>query len=114
MILNRGSETFDSPRKVKTWDKLRQLIEELGTMELKPAVQEEMVRSVQELNVFQGSDAKLISLARKKMNGILRVLEKEMNLKIMVKIILLINILNKNLEIKTDSEESPYYNYGGR
>lgn len=48
-------------------------------MELKPAVQEEMVRSVQELNVFQGSDAKLISLARKKMNGILRVLEKEMN-----------------------------------
>lgn len=79
MILNRSSDTFDSPRKVKTWDKLRQLIEELGTMKLKPAVQEEMVRSVQELNVYQGSDAKLISLARKKINGILRLLEKEMN-----------------------------------
>ncbi len=79
MILNRGSESFDSPRKTKLWEKLRNLLSELGGMELNTAVQEEIVRSVQELNTFQGNDAKLISLARKKINRILQVLEKEMN-----------------------------------
>lgn len=79
MILNRNSESFDSPRKIKTWEKLRNLITELGTMELHPDVQEELVRSVQELNNYQGSDSRLIALARKKMNGILQLLEKKMN-----------------------------------
>lgn len=79
MILKRSSESFDSPRKIKAWGKLRSLLEELGTMDLKPKVQEEIVRSVQELNAFEGSDAKLISMARRKSNRILHSLEKEMN-----------------------------------
>lgn len=80
MVLNRSSESFDSPRKAKAWDKLRSLLEELGTMELKPEVQEVIVRSVQELNAYEGSDARLITLARKLSNRILWSLEKQMNI----------------------------------
>ena len=79
MMLNRGSETFDSPKKMKSWEKLRSLIEELGTLDLVPEVQEEIVRSVQELNAFEGNDAKLLQLGRKKTYRILQVLEKKMH-----------------------------------
>lgn len=80
MSINRDSESFDSTRKKKEWDKFILLVEELQSMELIPEVKESLDQSIQEINAFAGADVKLIKLARKKRNQLLQLLEKKMKI----------------------------------
>lgn len=80
MKLAKSSEEFSSPRKIKTWKKLEDLLDDLEGRDLDPAVQKLLEERISSLNESNESEAILIKDARSAYHAILKCLEKEMNL----------------------------------